>query len=118
MKVAIIGCGLIGQKRAKTLGRGQLVACAESSPGKSGDTCKTVPTSAVPTKIYSEMLACEDLDIVIVATLHSSLAKIAQAAVQTGKHTLIEKPAARRALELDSIIAAGKSDRRLRTRRF
>jgi len=27
--VAIIGCGLIGQKRAKALGTGRLVACAD-----------------------------------------------------------------------------------------
>jgi heme exporter protein A len=27
--VAIIGCGLIGQKRAKALGEGRLVACAD-----------------------------------------------------------------------------------------
>jgi len=117
MKVAIIGCGLIGQKRAKTLGRGQLVACADLLPEKAETLAKQYPQCRAY-KDYSEMLACEDLDIVIVATLHSSLAKIAQAAVQTGKHTLIEKPAARRRLNWILSIAAAKSDRRLRTRRF
>ena len=28
-KVAIVGCGLIGQKRARALGRAKLVACAD-----------------------------------------------------------------------------------------
>ncbi len=29
MNVGIIGCGLIGQKRAKALGKAKLVACAD-----------------------------------------------------------------------------------------
>jgi len=45
-----------------------------------------------------------DVDIVIVATTHDMLAPIAAAAVHSGKHVLIEKPGARRAAELDSVV--------------
>jgi predicted dehydrogenase len=41
-----------------------------------------------------------DVDIVVVATQHDSLAEIGLAAVEAGKHALIEKPAGRRAAEL------------------
>ncbi len=40
------------------------------------------------------------VSIVIISTLHDTLAEIARGAVAAGKHVLIEKPAARRAAEL------------------
>ncbi len=107
MKVAIIGCGLIGQKRAKTLGQGQLVACADLHLEKAEALAKGhSPCRAYQN--YSDMLAREDLDIVVVSTLHASLAQIAYDSLQAGKHTLIEKPAGRRAVELDLVIKAAK----------
>ena len=48
------------------------------------------------------------MDIVIVATTHKALAEIALAAVNSGKHVLVEKPAARRAHELDEVITAAR----------
>ena len=41
------------------------------------------------------------VDVVIISTLHATLAEMGLAAVQAGKHILIEKPGARRASELD-----------------
>jgi predicted dehydrogenase len=49
-----------------------------------------------------------DIDIVIVATTHDQLAPIAAAAAEHGKHVLIEKPAARRASELDAVAQAAR----------
>jgi predicted dehydrogenase len=46
------------------------------------------------------------LEVVIVATQHDSLAAITQAAVEAGKHVLVEKPAARTLSELEPVIAA------------
>ncbi len=36
-----------------------------------------------------------EVEIVFVATLHDSLAEITLAAIEAGKHVLVEKPAAR-----------------------
>jgi predicted dehydrogenase len=47
-----------------------------------------------------------DVGIVIVATINNALADITLAAVQAGKHVLVEKPAARSAAELGPVIAA------------
>jgi predicted dehydrogenase len=47
-----------------------------------------------------------DVDLVVVATLHDSLAEIALAAMAAGKHVLVEKPAARNAAELAPLIEA------------
>jgi predicted dehydrogenase len=46
-----------------------------------------------------------EVDIVIVAATHDQLATIAQAAASCGKHVLIEKPAARRAEELEPVLS-------------
>jgi predicted dehydrogenase len=48
------------------------------------------------------------VDVVIIATLHDSLAEITLSAAQAGKHVLVEKPAARNAAELMPVIAAVK----------
>ena len=46
------------------------------------------------------------VDVVIVATPHDTLADITLGAVNAGKHVLVEKPAARFASELETVLAA------------
>jgi predicted dehydrogenase len=48
----------------------------------------------------------DDVQIVVVATTNDALAEVTLAMVRAGKHVLVEKPAARRASELDPIIEA------------
>ena len=52
------------------------------------------------------LIELPEVDIVVIATLHNSLAEITLAAVNAGKHVLVEKPAARSATELEQVIAA------------
>lgn len=103
--IGIVGCGLIGRKRAKALGQqGKLVACADL------DVSRAVSLSELSgAKVYRdwrELVWSPLVDIVIVATLHDSLAEISRTAAEAGKHVLVEKPAARNAGELESIINA------------
>ncbi|MHC2777665.1 Gfo/Idh/MocA family protein [Bradyrhizobium liaoningense] len=97
--VAIVGCGLIGQKRAKALGGRRLVVCADIAQDRADRLAATVPGCKAVT---DWQLAVNDpaVSIVIISTLHDTLAEIAKGAVAAGKHVLIEKPAARRAAEL------------------
>jgi predicted dehydrogenase len=102
--VAIIGCGLIGQKRAKALGAGgTLVACADYQLARAESLAKPAAKAFAD---WRDVLLLPEVDLVIVATLHDSLAEITHAAVQAGKHVLVEKPAARNAAELEPVIAA------------
>ena len=48
----------------------------------------------------------QDVDIVIVSATHDALAEITLAAIASGKHVLVEKPAARCSTELDPVIEA------------
>jgi predicted dehydrogenase len=103
--VAIIGCGLIGQKRAKALGAGgKLIACADKELPRAENLAKGLGAQAFTD--WREVLLLADVDLVIVATLHDSLAEITLAVIEAGKHVLVEKPAARTAAELEPVIEA------------
>ncbi|MGO4567293.1 Gfo/Idh/MocA family protein [Rhizobium sp. 2YAF20] len=103
--VAIIGCGLIGQKRAKALGAGgKLIACADKDLSRAEYLAGSQGARVFAN--WREALLLADVDLVIVATLHDSLAEITLAAIEAGKHVLVEKPAARTSAELKPVIEA------------
>ncbi len=102
--VAIVGCGLIGQKRAKTLGGAKLVACADIVGVRAEALAKS--HGAFATSDWREAIRREDVSLVIVATTNNLLAEITIEALQSGKHVLVEKPAAISVAEVDRVIAA------------
>ena len=101
--VAIIGCGLIGHKRAKALGSARLVACMDINFNRAEALARAYP-GAIAYNTPEEALENKSVNIVIIATLHDSLADLSRLAVSKGKHVLVEKPAARRVSELDGLI--------------
>ena len=105
--IGIVGCGMIGQKRAKALGSGgRLVACADIDIARAEHLAKGSDAKAFLD--WHELIELPEVDIVVIATLHNSLAEITLAAINAGKHVLVEKPAARSATELESAIAAAE----------
>jgi len=109
--VAIVGCGLIGAKRAAALGQARLVACADLDPSRADQLASRTP-GAMADRV-DRVIARPDVDVVIVATTNESLAPVAIAALDAGKHVLVEKPAARSVAELDLVAAASKRASRL-----
>jgi len=103
VNVAIIGCGLIGKKRADALGDARLVACADRELERARGLASR--TGARAAADWRPIVEAADVDLVIVATPHDSLAEITLAAVRAGKHVLVEKPAARSAAELAPVVA-------------
>jgi predicted dehydrogenase len=104
-RVGIVGCGLIGQKRAKSLGRGgQLVACADLDNARAESLARA--SNAKVCQDWRELVCSPLVDVVILATLHDSLAEITRIAAEAGKHVLVEKPAARSAAELEPVMVA------------
>ncbi|HTW93881.1 MAG TPA: Gfo/Idh/MocA family oxidoreductase, partial [Tepidisphaeraceae bacterium] len=100
--MAIIGCGLIGAKRSAALGTDRLVATADK------DIARAERLSDSAHRDWQEVVRREDVDIVIVATTNDMLAEISLAAVEAGKHVLVEKPAARNAKELNPLVKAAQ----------
>ncbi len=114
IQFAIVGCGLIGRKRAAALAPGQLLyACDRdltraSTIAESHARCTAVSD-------FQVILADPKVDAIIVATLNGSLASLALAAVRAGKHVLMEKPGGLNAGQLRQVAAAAdESDVRVR----
>ena len=109
MHVALVGCGLIGNKRAKSLvGLGHtLIAAADAIPARATQLATAYANCSAHAN-WREMVARSDVDAVVVATTNDSLSSVILAAVQEGKHVLVEKPAARSAEELRPVLEAAK----------
>ncbi len=106
--IAIVGCGLIGAKRAAVLGpEGRLVACADLDLTRALELA--APYGALAVDDWRQVLQLDGVDIVIVSTRHDALSDITRAAIAAGKHVLVEKPAARSVLEIESVLAALKN---------
>ena len=101
--VGIVGCGLIGRKRANALGAGgRLVACMDLDSSKAEKLALDRGCEFLSN--WKELISRKDVELVIVSTLHDSLAEITHAAIIAGKHVLVEKPAARKAEELEPLL--------------
>jgi predicted dehydrogenase len=110
LRVAVVGCGLIGAKRAQSLSpEDVLVSCydvrsqaAEDLAARHGATASTS---------LGELLGGEP-QVVVVATVHDQLAAIAEQALAAGAHVLVEKPAGLSSAEVERLIeceqAAGR----------
>jgi predicted dehydrogenase len=112
--VAIVGCGLIGQKRARALNGSRLVACADVDGARAVSVARTSPGAAA-LEDWRAAVDRPDVDVVAVATTNDVLAEISRFAVEAGKHVIVEKPGARSVAELDAVIeAAARCDRLVR----
>lgn len=108
MKIGIVGAGLVGHKRAAALGaEHQLIACADVDLSRAEALAAGYPGCDATTDLV-QVVTRSDVDAVVVATTHASLASAGLAAAEAGKHLLIEKPAARTTAELAPLVAAVK----------
>jgi predicted dehydrogenase len=93
MKAAVIGCGLIGRKRALALpDYVELVGCFDEVATVAKSFATEFKTSNFPS--LDVLLEIHDLSFVVIATRHDALHSLAMAALEAGKHVFIEKPGA------------------------
>ena len=101
---AIIGCGLIGNKRAGTIPPGALkIACDLDSAKASALVTKYGGHGTTQT---SDVFRHPDVDVVLVSAANASLAPLAGLALENGKHVLVEKPGAVNSNQLSEIESA------------
>ncbi|MGH7505287.1 MAG: Gfo/Idh/MocA family protein, partial [Longimicrobiales bacterium] len=106
LRIAVIGCGLIGARRARTArdhARTRLAAVADP------DAALARAASAGVAEIGGEWRAIverDDVDAVVVSTPNALLAEIVVAALEAGKHVLMEKPMGRSLAEAERIADA------------
>lgn len=104
MNAAIVGCGLIGRKRAKALEGATVTVCCDLMLKSAESLAKEHGARA--TADWRDAVASPEVDVVFVATTHEMLPCIAAEAVGRGKHVLIEKPGARKAADLEPVKTA------------
>jgi predicted dehydrogenase len=111
LRVGIVGCGLIGAKRALALAPAdELVGCYDIDGAATGALARRHGGRACAT--MEELLALAP-DVVIVATVHDRLAELAERALIAGAHVLVEKPAGISTAQIDRLIEHARARERL-----
>jgi predicted dehydrogenase len=110
VRVGVVGCGEVAQViHLPTLrdlgGLFRVTALCDISPAVLAAVAATVPGAATSAD-YRDLLARDDVDAVLVANPHVYHAEVALAAMQAGKHVLIEKPMCITLDEADELLAA------------
>jgi len=111
LSVGLIGAGLVGQKRAANLPGAKLVAVADLAFDRARALAKTMHAEAV--WAWEDLVKRDDLDAVIVSTTHEALTPCAIAALECGKHVLIEKPAGRNPEDLRRLLQAAQQSKKI-----
>jgi predicted dehydrogenase len=110
LQVGIVGCGLIGRKRAEALGLDQLVGCFDVVPAAAEHLANDFGGVACSTL---EHLYGLNPDVIVVAVTHDNLADVSCGALESGAHVLVEKPAGIGVEQVDRIVAASIRANRL-----
>ncbi|MEG4961537.1 MULTISPECIES: Gfo/Idh/MocA family oxidoreductase [unclassified Microcoleus] len=107
IRVGIVGTGFAAKLRAETVqadGRSNLVAVAGRTPDKTAAFCQGFGAEAAVS--WRKLVERDDLDLVIVCTVNRDHGAIVLAALENGKHVVVEYPLsldvseAERAIEL------------------
>src|SRR6187549_3160516 len=107
LRFAIVGCGLIGKKRAAALGNSRLLYACDLDLARATTLAAGKPDCRAIND-HRTILADKNISAVIVSTLNGALAPVALDCVRAGKHVLVEKPGGLNAAELREVQAAAK----------
>lgn len=116
LRVGIVGSGLIGGKRAQSIASKELqdlakvVTVTDLIPDRAEALAKSTSADVEPN--WESLVLRKDIDAVVVATLNGVIPEIAQAALRSGKHVLLEKPAGRFPAEIAAIEKEAKNSGR------
>ena len=109
MHIAIIGCGLIGKRRAQIAHQSsgdEVVIVADVDESRAKTLADEI--GCLATMDWERVVCRDDLDVVVVATPNKYLMPVTVAALKTGKHVLCEKPPGRNFSETEEMVAAAK----------
>ncbi|HVP31925.1 MAG TPA: Gfo/Idh/MocA family oxidoreductase [Myxococcota bacterium] len=113
VRFALIGCGGIGQIRARALRATpelRLVAAADAEASRAAQAA--TPHGAAVLRDWRACLGRDDVDAVIVSTPPALHAEMCVEALRAGKHVLVEKPLARNPEECGAILEAERASGR------
>jgi predicted dehydrogenase len=108
IRLAVIGAGAWGVNHVRVFARAkeaELVAVCDPSASARARAQELAPRARL-SEDPAEILAAADVDAVVVATPAVSHGALARAALEAGKHVLVEKPLALSIAEAEGILAA------------
>ncbi len=110
MKIGIIGCGLIGGKRAKAVhAPHEVVGLCDVKKETAEAMARALGLGdAYITESHEDLILNSGADLIVIATVVKMLAPITLFAVSNGKHVIVEKPAAMNAAELIPVMEEAK----------
>ena len=108
--IALVGCGLIGQKRLANLPAGSVTVACDVAIDRAKKLAAQSPGCRATNSI-EEVVTAKDVDAVMIAVLNASLAPIASQAIKAGKHVLVEKPVGISVREIDELAALADKHR-------
>ena len=114
MRVAVVGCGLIGRRRAEIVAQSpsdELGLVADVDGERVTALAEEMGCQAATG--WQEVIARDDIEAVVVSTPNKYLMPIAVAALEHGKHVLCEKPPGRNANETRGMVEAAQRSERI-----
>jgi predicted dehydrogenase len=113
MRFAVVGCGVVGQKRAAAISRlgHVMVLAVDRKKDRAVEIGRTFTARAATD--FRAAAEAADVDVIVVATPHEKHAEIATACLYAGKHVLVEKPGGRNLAELSAVKEAADSAGRI-----
>jgi UDP-N-acetylglucosamine 3-dehydrogenase len=115
LRIAFLGCGFATRLHSRTLRRFRDVAriYVSRTPGRAEEYATRFGGTPYPGS-YQAAIESPDVDIVFIATPPDSHLDLTRAALQAGKHVIVEKPPYLRATDFDEVSAmAGAAGRRV-----
>lgn len=113
LKVGIVGTGFAAKLRAETIQndeRTRLVAVA--GHGWEATVAFSQTYNALPVESWQQLVQ-QDLDLAIICTINSEHSAIARAALESGKHAIVEYPLALDPKEAQSLLNLAQSQDKL-----
>jgi predicted dehydrogenase len=106
VRVGVVGLGYWGPNLARNFDRlpgAELAYCCDLDEANLAKARGLYPNTTV-TDDYAELLADDSLDAVVVATSVPTHYKLGKMAIESGKHTFIEKPIALKAADAQDLL--------------
>ncbi len=114
IRVGLVGTGYAAKLRAETINddsRAVLVGVAGHVPDKTAEFAHTHQTQAF--NAWQALISSDQIDLIIIASINSEHGAIADAALQAGKHVVVEYPLSIDFAEAEHLITLAKSQNRL-----
>lgn len=114
IRAGIVGTGFAAKLRAQALQsdvRSHLIAVSGHTPETTQEFASSYAASAVDS--WQQLVEHPELDLVIICTINSEHSAIARAALNAGKHVVVEYPLALHPAEAESLIALSEAKGKL-----